>query len=373
MTRMQNLLSLRRLMRFDSDGVPAVGRRSRRTTARAALGFGVAWFLLATVGLAVAIETVKPQWRDPEFYHRVVQLRQWKATAPHRPIVMVFGSSRTQMAICPAVMNFPDEPGSPLIYNCGYRGAHPLGVWLHLTRYLDDGPRPDYVLIQLASIEVGIGGDAERQLIVWGPRLSSADRDRITPFSNGSTTLLRSWALARLKAWTEHREPILSEQLPSWQSNQRRLDFTWERMDAFGFVPFPADHVADADRKKALADTRKKFAAGFRGRPPGPASERGYRDLIARCQAEGIPIAFFVAPESPQFRKWYSPAALKAEAEFHQSLRDLGVPVFPAPTDLTEEDFSDGYHMLRSGAEKYSRWLAENHLKPWLIRKGGTP
>jgi hypothetical protein len=26
----------------------------------------------------------------------------------------------------------------------------------------------------------------------------------------------------------------------------------------------------------------------------------------------------------------------------------------------------DGIHLMRGGAEKYSRWLADNHLGPWL-------
>ena len=44
----------------------------------------------------------------------------------------------------------------------------------------------------------------------------------------------------------------------------------------------------------------------------------------------------------------------------------MGVRVFPAPEHLDEADFMDGYHLLPAGAAKYSRWLADNHLKPWL-------
>jgi len=49
------------------------------------------------------------------------------------------------------------------------------------------------------------------------------------------------------------------------------------------------------------------------------------------------------------------------------SLRDdLGITIFPAPAHLTDEDFADGYHLIASGAAKYSKWLAEKHLKPWF-------
>ena len=46
--------------------------------------------------------------------------------------------------------------------------------------------------------------------------------------------------------------------------------------------------------------------------------------------------------------------------------QELGVKVFPAPEHLVEDEFSDGYHLMRCGAENYSRWLADTHLKPWL-------
>lgn len=46
---------------------------------------------------------------------------------------------------------------------------------------------------------------------------------------------------------------------------------------------------------------------------------------------------------------------------------ELGVPVFSAPeTGLVDGDFADPVHMLSHGAAKYSRWLADTHLKPWL-------
>ncbi|MFO0823844.1 MAG: hypothetical protein U0792_12135 [Gemmataceae bacterium] len=42
------------------------------------------------------------------------------------------------------------------------------------------------------------------------------------------------------------------------------------------------------------------------------------------------------------------------------------MPVFSPWQDGTEDEFMDGHHMLKHGAERYSRWLADTHLKPWL-------
>ena len=107
-------------------------------------------FGVATAALAVSLETVKPEWRDPEYGYRLKQLRQWRREAPDRPLVVMFGSSRTQMGISPTAMGFPDEPGSPVVYNFGYRGGRPVWVWLNLMRLLVDGVKPDFVLIHLA-------------------------------------------------------------------------------------------------------------------------------------------------------------------------------------------------------------------------------
>jgi hypothetical protein len=40
---------------------------------------------------------------------------------------------------------------------------------------------------------------------------------------------------------------------------------------------------------------------------------------------------------------------------------------------LREADFIDGHHMLREGAARYSRRLAEERLGPWLARSELTP
>src|SRR5262245_38004991 len=88
--------------------------RSRRS-ARRSLAVGAVTFGLLTLALTCAVETVKPEWRDPEYGHRLKQVRQRKQKRPHQPLVLVFGSSRAQMSVSPAAMGFPDEPGSPLV------------------------------------------------------------------------------------------------------------------------------------------------------------------------------------------------------------------------------------------------------------------
>ena len=53
--------------------------------------------------------------------------------------------------------------------------------------------------------------------------------------------------------------------------------------------------------------------------------------------------------------------------------RKYGVEVFPVPDDIQESDFVDGHHMIPAGAARYSKWLADTHIKPWFDRVRKQP
>ena len=82
---------------------------SRRSSARAGVLLGIGLALAAMLGLSGALETVKPEWRDPEYGHRLIRLRQLQSRWPDRPLVLALGTSRTQNAIDPGAMGFPEE------------------------------------------------------------------------------------------------------------------------------------------------------------------------------------------------------------------------------------------------------------------------
>jgi len=348
---------------------PAI--RSRRRFARAALGWWAASFVLATAGLAATVETIRPEWRDPEYGHRIRQLRGWKSEAPERPVVLVFGSSRTQMAVAPAAMGFADVPGSPLVYNFGYRAGRLFRSCFQILHVLDEGPRPDFVLIQLSMIDMIGGLDGELFPADWGSRLGAGDFARLGPCLPDQSELRRAWLAARLNGWSAHRQSILSDLLPDWQPHvTRRVDYYWERLDRFGFAAHHMLSPPPGYRSALYERTRLIHAPAFAGAPISSATEQAVRDVVSRCRGEGIEVAFFWAPESVTYRGWYSEMARREMGRFEERLTaEFGAPVFPAPIDLPDTDFVDGFHMIESGAEKYSRWLAETHLGPWLARR----
>lgn len=354
---------------------PAPARHSHRRAARSAIVFGLLAFLAATVGMAAAVDTVKPEWRDPELALRLDQLRGWKAKAPQRPLVLAFGSSRTQMGLSPVAMNFPDEPGSPLVYNFGYRAGHPLGVWLNFHRARDAGVKPAAVLIQLAPTELVLQFPAERQLpATWFPRFTRADIDRLGPHTNNPAPFRTAWWKSRLAPWCTYREAVLSDLLPNWQTSLQRVSYSWEFTDESGFAPLPFAIIPDEVTTRIANELREKHKRAFTRFAASERTQALFREIVDTCRADGAPVAFFWAPESPSCEANYTPASRAAITAYSKQLgNEFGVPVFPAPTHLEEADFADGFHLMRTGAEKYSRWLAETHLKPWLRSREFRP
>ncbi len=346
-------------------------RPVRRRSSRATIGFGVFVFLVATVGLSEVIETAKPEWRDPEFGHRLTELKKWKADAPLRPVTLLIGTSRVQMGFSPDAMDFPNEPGSPLVYNCGYRGATPLWCCMQAMRWLDSEIKPKAIVFSFSYWEMLAAEPAEALYAKWASRLSAQDLDRLAPYCNDRELLTEPWKRSRLRPWESRREVFgcawFSELQPAAAQHDCRFATSWKVMDRYGFSAWPLPD-SEEERQRFLASNKTVVKPLMAGIPIGEFSDRGVRDLVLRCQREGIAIAGVCSPESPTYRSWYSQ---KGRDVFDQYTRkfsaEMGIPMFPAPDDyLVDKDFADGYHLNGTGAKKYSRWLAETHLKRWL-------
>ena len=332
-----------------------------------AVACGAGVFLLATAVLAVVLETAKPEWRDPEYGRRLRQLQKWQREAPNRPLVLFLGSSRIQMGISPAAMNLPDGPTDPLVYNFGMIGAQPRKVLLNLIRLKEAGVKPQAVLIELFPLWLGSSPEHEaEQLSRWSERLSIADLKRIEPYCGNMATIRRRWAASRVNAWSHFRLQLLSAWVPEWVPPALREDAGGDRLDAYGFLP----HLARASQPHLLESARAHyFANSSRAVPVTEEADQAVQTLIAVCRDWGVDVAYLSTPESPAFRGFYTPRERAVAAAYKCQLsHGSRVDVLPAPEHLTEGDFADGHHLLRAGAEKYSRWLAETHLKPWLAQ-----
>jgi hypothetical protein len=266
-------------------------------------------------------------------------------------------------------MGLPAAPGSPRVFNFGQSASTLLKEYLTLRRLLDAGVQPAAVVVEILPATLAIDGPAEEQFATQVTRLSAADLEHLAPFCADVEALRGRWLAARVNPWHGQRQVLMNNWLPRWVAWKWRFEFQWTSLDADGFQPVVG--VAPEARDRAVAHARKEYAGFFAGFAPGASSVRAVRELVAACRARGIPVAFVVPPVSPAFRASFAPGVYSAgEAHLLALARRLEVPVFPAPRDMAEDEFIDGHHMLRHGAERYSRWLADNHLKPWLASAG---
>jgi hypothetical protein len=334
--------------------------------ARAAVGWGFALLVLTHIGLSAAVETVAPQIRDPEYGYRQFGAIELQKAHPNRPLLLVLGTSRTQNAIDPSSMGFPDEPGAPVVYNAGLSGSWPLHLWLHYHTLRDAGVRPSFLLIEILPGGLSWNGPVDDMVRPHVSRLCYSEVRRLKPYLADPDELLRRWALTRANSLHTLRPVVIERVAPKWQPTQA---LNWHKLalDRYGFTPIPFDTVAEEMRQRKREEMRKAYWNVLQSLSVSELSDRAYRQLVADCRADGIPVAFFLTPESPVFRSWYPPASRAAVTAYCRKLTDeLGCPVFAAPEGYAENEFMDGHHMLRPTAHRFSRDLAEQHLKPWL-------
>ena len=338
----------------------------RHRAARRALAWGVAAVVFAQLAFAAAVETVLPHLRDPEYGYHQLRAADLQRAHPDRPLVLVLGTSRAQNAVDPAAMRFPDEAGSPLVFNAGMSGTRPVHLPLNLRRFRDGGLKPAAVLVELFPATLYVPGPPDYLFAGQENRLTAADVRHLGPYLGDPAAFWYKWALGRANSLHVLRTGIVGAVAPKWQ-RVRSTDYPWPTLDPLGFIPYPYDEVPPEYREPRRAVMEKTYAGPLRTLSVSELSARAYRDLVADCRATGTPVAFFLTPESPVFRSWYSPDARAAVAAFTRVLSDeLGCPVFGAPTDYAEEDFADGHHLLRPAARRFSRELADRHIGPWL-------
>jgi hypothetical protein len=229
-----------------------------------------------------------------------------------------------------------------------------------------DGVAPAAVLAEFFPATLVVPGPADPLFAPDAARLTAGDLRRLEPYLADPAALRRKWLWERVNPWGGQRAVLVNHVAPGILPWQQRIDHYWTMTDEFGYCRYPMGKIEE-NRAARTEHTRQGYAGGLQNVRPTELADRSYRDLVAECRAAGIPLAFFVMPESPEFRSWYPPHSRAAVEKYIRTLRDeLGCPVFVAPESFAENDFADGHHILPDGAARYSRWLADAHLRAWL-------
>lgn len=318
--------------------------KSRRATASRRARTTIAWFVagcvVASVALATAVETVRPEWREPEYGHKLRHLRQ-RSDDP----IIALGSSRVLNGLRPSAL----PAGSPPVFNFGLTRHGPVRQHLALERLLRDGVRPRALTLEVFPAALPVG-DGEFEGI---PAFRHAAGDLAAVPQPG---VALEWLEARAMPWHAHRFTLMSHWSPRWVAWDQRQDYAWTHGDADGWLPAPPPRDAAALREQ-MERTEGATLRTFR---IAPAAGRAVRASIARCRAEGIPVALVLMPEASWYRAFLS---ADGQATLRTWLAALDAPVIDARMGCDDADFRDGGHLIGRGVttftERFGRALGD--------------
>ncbi len=323
--------------------------------------------LFSQFALNVTVDTIRPDLRDPEYGCRLANLRALQEDSPDQPLLLILGSSRTQMGLCPSeiIEHFPKDLSVPIVFNYGIAGCGPLQQWLVLQRLFAAGIRPAFLMVEVLPPVLHQDGDGADMFRI--ARLGWQDLGWLRPYCQNPEGMFGDWCRERVSPWFALRFNLMSRLLPSWLPWQQRVDFMWRDMDTFGWLPYPWEDPPPERRQQATEHARQEYLAHLTNYHISPIPDHALRQLLKECSKRGIPVALYCMPEGPTFRSWYPQAAENALYNYLDRLQsEYGVRIFDARTWLAEKDFADSHHLLRCGALAFSARLARSCLGPWL-------
>jgi len=350
-------------------------RATRQHRARSTVLLGFAAVVLAQGALALAVETIRPHWRDPEFFHRqqnLLKMAAWDARhGTRKPVVVVLGSSRPEMGLSPDHVCEGFGENAPLVFNCSQSGCQPVGQRINLARLLDAGMVPDFVLIEV--FPPGLAHEEPLDYEIPISRIGVRDLARMSPYLGEHVRTYGRWLAARAASWHALRIDLLAHAgLAGWTKPEVREEFLWTDMKANGWGPFyPASWPTEV-RERRLAIVREVCGKVLSNFWVNPHVAQAHRDLLDECRSRGIRSALFLMPESPAFRAIYPPVARAMIRDYLTKLSaEFGTPVFDGTAWIDDEAaFMDGHHLLGPAAEAFSTRLGRECVGPWLRGAG---
>jgi hypothetical protein len=339
-------------------------RRAKSKSARSALVCFAAAFLLWQVTLAGLIERAWPDVRDPEWHLLVERLRHRQAEAAGRPLVVVLGSSRSEMAIDAARLS--RSPSGPVVFNASVPAGGPLLQKVLLDRLLAEGIRPDRVAIEVMPPYFSeVGACHEEGSPAW-QRLTLAELLDLVPQAREPSRLLKPWLRARLLPLSAHHPSLQRRLLPAKLCPAG--DVTGSDRDGHGWRPGTPECLAR--RAELTQFMLAQYDRALRSPVLFEPRLRRLGELLVRCRQEGIGCVMFLSPENSEFRS-------RPTASFRQALDtaltrlagEHGVRLHDARTWLSDEEFVDGHHVTTGGAIRFTTRF-EKHLLNQRARQG---
>jgi hypothetical protein len=316
-------------------------------------------YLLFSVAMIANAVLIHPELRDEEYGRRVESLRKRVAENPGRPLVLVIGSSRAAMGICPQAWEDarPGTPHDPLLFNMSRVGAGPLFNLMTLRRLYTDGIRPHGVLLEYWPPLLDEEGPFREVARISPAKLSASDRDFIRGFLPQADRFERQMLATHVNPFYAQRTLRMREFVPTWLPRTQRVDAAVHPLDRWGWLPGqdrPA--LMWESRDAQLMRCEKIYRPHLAALHLDDGADQATRAAIAVAREQGSQVGLIYLPESTEFRAWYTPDSEQLGATYLATVRrELSVPLINARTWLPDESLADGFHATRTGAQELSR------------------
>jgi hypothetical protein len=340
------------------------------TGARSALGWGLLLFLVAQLTFDVVMDYGYPELHDPEYQVHLAALHARLSEGPDRPLMLLLGSSRTEMCFRPeALPSIRSVEGQPILpFNFSHLGGGPAMNVLTLTRLVRLGIRPRWLVVELLLPCLSNEGYSVPMSNAAAPDLALLAR-YAPPWKVYSI-----FARGRLVPWYKHRLLLLRRLMPDWVPADVLLE-----EDAVTINPLGGDHdwqlkeYVEPEKIHRLTEhARAGYYPALQRFHIKDRSARAVRDLLDLCRREQIQVVMLLAPEATEFRRWYAASAPTEIDHFLAELRqEYDVPVIDARDWLPDDRFIDTHHVILRGADEFTLRLGREVLQP--LAEGRLP
>jgi hypothetical protein len=340
--------------------IPTCARSPR--TARRILLWSLLGFAGVQLALAVGMECLGPQVRDPELGVKLAYLRSHLAEQPDRPLVLMLGSSRTLQGFrADRLEEAASDHGTPLAaFNFGLTGAGPLKLWTCFRRLLDEQVRPQLLLVEVLPPLLNEPGPARMSEENWlaVPHLMGADVLRLSGYYSRPASMYRTWARSLLVPAYAHRERPQFLWLNGGEPYHAYADIL-APMDRWGWQPLARSNLTREQREVLTARAERQYDGAFHDFRVGTGARRALGDLLACCRRRRINVALVLMPEGVVFRSRYSASMREALDTFLTELsQTFGAGLIDARDWIDDADFYDSHHLLPGGAARFTDRLA---------------
>jgi hypothetical protein len=246
-----------------------------------------------------------------------------------------------------------------LLFNMSLLGSGPVMELMVLRRAFADGLRPQVVLLEYWPPFLYSEDSWSEWERITVERLSPRDRPVVGDYFPEHVGAESRMTAQYWNPFWESRERLLIQVVPKWLRGERRFDWTWDTVDAWGWKPgFDLPPGESSDRARMLAACRGVYQPLFASYRISESADKALREAVAVARTHGAAVGLLYLPESTEFRALYPPSAEQQARDHLASIsRKLAVPVIDAREWMDDGLLVDGFHLSHTGAAEFTRRL----------------